>query len=220
LLEGDPAALPLAESPDAAAAAPAPSPAATPITSGSEPPDAGASAQSTADASSSEHALSLLAIEAGVQSAAGPMLGARGLFELWPDVYLGTALHIGLSSQTETLAGGGEVNGRGGALRLFGAWGQGLGPVLLYVGPGLSLGLTHGAGDGLDGDEAGYRATWAAGLDAGALWAIGSGWAVGAVAALDVNIPNLGGRFYVGGEEVLEPETLQGWFGVSAGHDF
>jgi hypothetical protein len=219
LLEGDPAAAPLAANPDATAAAPAPAPTPAPV-SAAAPPDGGVSTQKVSDAASSEPTRSRLALEAGVQSDVGPMLGGRGLFELWPDIYLGTALHLALSSQREELEGGGEVEGRGGAMRVFGAYGLGIGPVLVYAGPGLSLRLTHGAGDGLEGDDAGYRATWAAGLDLGALWAVGSGWAVGAVAALDVSIPELGGRFYVGEREVLEPETLQGWFGVSAGHEF
>lgn len=214
LLAGEPEAMgaaePLAE-PDATPAAPAASAAA--------PPDGGVSAAGPSNASA-ERTRALVALEAGVQSAAGPMLGVRGLLALAPDIMVGAALHVALSSQTEPLEGGGEVSGRGGALRVFGAWGVELGGVLAYAGPGISARLTRGTGDGLGVDEAGYRATWAAGLDAGALWIAGSGWAFGAVAAVDVSIPELGGRFYVGPGEVLEPEALQVWFGVAAGHEF
>jgi hypothetical protein len=207
--------------PDATAApASVPPPVASPAESTSAPRDAGASVSNSSSAAVPEDTLALVAIEAGMQSAAGPMLGVRGLFELGPGIHLGTALHVALSSQTERLAGGGEVSGRGGAGRVFGAWGTELGPVLVYAGPGLSLRLTRGAGDGLDDDEAGLRVTWAAGLDAGVLWDAGGGWTLGAVGDLDVSIPKLGGRFYVGEEEVLEPETLQGWFGVAAGYGF
>lgn len=184
--------------------------------------DAGATAPARVAPADSAPTRALLAGELGVQSAAGPMLGARALVELWPHLYAGTALHVALTAQSETLDGGGEVSGRSADWRLFGAWGGELGPVLLYAGPGFSFRLTRGEGEGLEDGQAGYRGTWAVGLDAGALWMPGDGWMIGAVADLDLSITNLGGRFDVQGQsdEVLKPETLQGWFGVAAGYGF
>jgi len=208
----------LADEPGAAEASPpqlAPAPPA-------DAADAGAAAPARVAPADSAPTRALLAAELGVQSAAGPMLGARALVELWPHLYAGTALHVALTAQRETLDGGGEVSGRCAAFRLFGAWGGELGPVLLYAGPGFSFRLTRGEGEGLDDGQSGYRGTWAVGLDAGALWMPGGGWMLGAVADLDLSITNLGGRFDVQGQsdEVLKPETLQGWFGVAAGYGF
>ena len=44
------------------------------------------------------------------------------------------------------------------------------------------------------------------------------GWSFGAAAALDITV--LSGRFDIDGEEVLAPDRVRGWFGMSVGHAF
>jgi hypothetical protein len=189
-------------------------PAASPPDTGITPTDAAAVERGRPER------LALVSLELGVRSASGPQLGVRALFELWPELYAGGAVHIGLSTRSEALDGGGEVSSRSAIGRIFAAWGKRLGPFRTYVGPALSLGLARGTGSGLDDAGVGYRATWAAGLDAGAVWVGSGGWSLGVSAALDAAFAELGGRFYVDDQEVLEPEPLQAWFGVAAGRDF
>jgi hypothetical protein len=171
---------------------------------------------SAAAAASGSRRLALAAFELGFRSPDMPSLGARAMLELWPQVYLGTALHVGLRSKTENLSDNGEVSSRDASWRLNAGWGPRLGPARTYVGPAVCLGIARGSGDGLPQRNSGYRATWTLGLEAGAQWVTDDGWSFGAAAALDISV--LSGRFYVDGHEVLAPEPVRGWFGMSLGH--
>jgi hypothetical protein len=184
-----------------------------------QPSDAGPRRDaSEAPAASGSRRLALAAFELGFRSPDMPALGARAMLELWPQVYLGTALHVGLRSKTENLSDSGEVSSRDASWRLNAGWGPRLGPVRTYVGPGVCLGIARGSGDGLPQRNSGYRATWTLGLDAGAQWVTDDGWSFGAAAALDISV--LSGRFYIDGQEVLAQEPVRGWFGMSLGHAF
>jgi hypothetical protein len=164
--------------------------------------------------------LALVAFELGFRNPAQPALGARVMTEPWPSLYLGAALHVGLMSESEEPAGGGEVSSRDATLRAYLAWGPKLGPVHTYIGPGFRFGISRGSGRGLPQRDVGYRAMSGAGLDAGAIWVTSDGWSFGASAALDVSFPELSGRFYIDGQEVLEPKPLRGWIGMAVGYAF
>jgi hypothetical protein len=164
--------------------------------------------------------LRLLALELAWGSPSAAALGARALFETWPDAYVGAALHVGLRSDTEELGAGGEVSSREATLRAYAGWGPELGSVRTYVGPGLCLDVARGKRTDLASSTAHYRAIWAAGLDAGAVWVTDEGWSFGTAAALDISFAKLGGRFYAEGREVLEPKTVRAWLGMSVGYAF
>jgi hypothetical protein len=181
--------------------------------------DAGPSHEASATtASGRSDRLALAAFELAFRSPDMPALGVRGMLEPWPQIYVGTALHVGLRAETEGLSGDGEVSSRDASWRIHAGWGPQLGPVRTYVGPGASLVIARGTGDGLPQRGSGYRATWAAGLDAGAQWVTPEGWSFGAAAALDITV--LSGRFDIDGEEVLPPDPVRAWFGLSVGHAF
>jgi hypothetical protein len=183
------------------------------------PSDAGPSHEaSVATGPSRSGGMALAAFELAFRSPDMPALGVRGMLEPWPQVYLGTALHVGLRSETEGLSGDGGVSSRDASWRIHAGWGPRLGPVRTYLGPGVCLGVARGSGDGLPQRSSGYRATWAAGLDAGAQWVTAEGWSFGASVALDISV--LSGRFQVDGDEVLVPDRVRGWFGMSVGHAF
>lgn len=210
--------------PAPAAAAPLPADAReaspAPLPSAALPSDAGPSheAASPATAPSRSERLGLAAFELAFRSPNMPALGVRGMLEPWPRVYLGTALHVGLRTETEGLTGDGEVSSRDVSWRIHAGWGPQLGPVHTYVGPGVCLDIARGSSEGLAQRASGYRATWAAGLDAGAQWVTAEGWSFGAAAALDVSV--LSGRFQIDGEEVLVPNRVRTWLGMSVGHAF
>jgi hypothetical protein len=164
--------------------------------------------------------LRMVALELAWGSPAAAALGVRALLEAWPRVYVGGALHVGLLSESEALDGGGEVSSREATLRAYAGWGPALGKLRTHIGPGLCLDLARGERTDLASGTARYRAIWAAGLDAGAVWVTDGGWAYGAAAALDISFAELGGRFYAEGREVLEPKTVRAWLGVSVGHAF
>lgn len=172
----------------------------------------------SAAASAASDRLALGAFEVAFRSPNQPALGMRGMLELWPDWYAGTALHVALRAQTEGLTGGGKVSSQEASWRVDAGWGPRLGPVHTYFGPAICLGLALGSGDDLPQRESGLRATWAVGLDAGAVWVTDDGWSLGASAAVDVSV--LSGRFQIDGEEVLAPERLRAWLGMSVGHAF
>jgi hypothetical protein len=162
----------------------------------------------------------LFALELGWRSPSTPELGAVVLFQAWPHLYLGSALHVGLLSNDEDLAGGGTVSSREASVRGYLAWGTQLGRIRAYAGPGVSLGIERGASRQLANTQIGVRASWAAGLNAGALWLTVDGWSFGASAALEVAIAKLGGRFYIDEREVLEPNSVRAWLGMAVGHEF
>jgi hypothetical protein len=164
--------------------------------------------------------LRLAAFELAWGSPSAAALGVRALLEAWPQVYVGGALHVALLSETEDLAAGGEVSSREATLRAYVGWDPRLGSVRAYVGPGVCLDVARGERTDLANGTARYRAIWAAGLDAGALWVTDEGWSIGAAAALDVSFAELGGRFYADGREVLEPKTVRAWLGMSVGYAF
>jgi hypothetical protein len=211
------ASLPPAEAPLASAAREGSS---SPVASTALPSDAGPTREVGSEdaALAGSEPLVLAAFELGLRSPDLPAIGVRAMLEPWPTVYVGTALHVGLRAQTEGLRGEGEVSSRDVSWRIHAGLGPQLGPVRTYVGPGVSLGISRGSGDGLPQRSSGYRATWAVGVEAGAQWVIDDGWSIGASAALDVSI--LSGRFYIDGQEVLAPERLRGWLGMSVGHAF
>jgi hypothetical protein len=227
LLAGEPEE----ESPPEALPAPSPPPAA------STPPSASASAPAQTTASglgptsspdlpriaggaAAPDRLRLLAFEVAFRNPVQPALGVRAMTEPWPSIYIGTALHVGLGSDSEVLQGGGEVSSRDATLRVYVGWGPELGPVRTYIGPGFRFSLSRGSGRGLESLDVGYRASGAAGLDAGAIWVMADGWSFGVAAALDVSFAELGGRFYIDQEEVLAPKPLRGWVGMALGYDF
>ena len=193
----------------------APSPAREPSPAAMPSPDVASSAGPSSSTAGSDQ-LTVGAFELGMWSPDRPALGVRGVLELWPDWYVGTALHIEVRSRAETLRGGGEASSRDASWRLNFGWGPSLGPVRTYIGPGVCLGIASGSGDGLPQQDSGLRALWATGLDAGALWVTEDGWSVGVAAALDISV--LSGRFYIDGREVLAPEPVRGWLGISMGH--
>jgi hypothetical protein len=164
--------------------------------------------------------LSLVAFELAFRNPVQPAVGARVMTEPWSTLYLGAALHIGLMSDSEDVAGGGEVSSRDATLRAYIAWGPRLGPVRTYIGPGFRFGISRGSGHDLPTRDVGYRASGAAGLDAGAIWVTNEGWSFGASAALDISFAELSGRFTIDGEEVLALDPLRGWVGMAVGHDF
>lgn len=217
------AALPAASAPPPPAEAPLPraahEPSPAPSSGDTLPSDAGPSHEASSEAAPNESdGLALAAFELAFRSPDMPALGVRGMLEPWPQIYVGTALHVGLRSETEGLAEDGQVSSRDATWRIHAGWGPQLGPVRTYVGPGVCLGIARGSGDGLPQRSSGYRATWAAGLDAGAQWVTTEGWAFGAAAALDITV--LSGRFDIDREEVLAPDRVQGWLGMSVGHAF
>lgn len=187
----------------------------TPVT-----PADSAPSEPVADRDRTVESLRLVAVELALRGPAEPALGARAMFELWPRIHVGTALHVGLLADSEDLAGGGEVTSRDVTGRAYAAWGPRLGPLHTYVGPGFRLALARGSGNGLVQSDVGIRATWSAGLDAGAIWVMSDGWSLAASAALDISPAKSGGRFVVEGQEVLAPERLQVWLGVAVGHAF
>jgi hypothetical protein len=217
---------PATAAPAVASPPPSPAPGATPpavretapASSDTLPSDAGPSHEANAPAASGSDGLSLAAFELGFRSPDMPALGVRAMLEPWPQVYLGTAVHVGLRSKTENLADDGEVSSRDASWRVNAGWGPRLGPVRTYVGPGVCLSVARGSGDGLPQHNSGYRATWALGVDAGAQWVTDDGWSFGAAATLDISV--LSGRFYIDGQEVLAQEPVRGWFGMSVGHAF
>jgi hypothetical protein len=164
--------------------------------------------------------LRLIAFELAFRNPVLPALGVRGILEPWPSIYLGTALHVGLKSDTEDLQGGGEVASRDVMLRAYAGWGAQLGPVRTYIGPGLRVGLSRGAGRALAQNRAGVRLISAFGLDAGAIWVTDDGWTFGASAALDISFSELSGRFMIEGQEVLALEPVRGWLGMVVGYAF
>ena len=201
-------------------AAPEPLPAAG---SSAEPPeqDSAASVAASAFVEMQEPAQRLqeIALDLAFHGVERPALGARASFELWPRVYAGTALHLSLIADRETLPEGGAVTGRDAVWRAYAGWGPDLGTARSYLGPGLRLNLTRGAGRGLAREEAGVRVSWGLGLDAGVLWALRGAWLLHVSGALDWSRPSWGGRFYVAGNEVLESETLRVWLGIGVGYD-
>jgi hypothetical protein len=164
--------------------------------------------------------LQLLAFEAAFRSTPQPALGARVMFELWPNTYVGTALHVGLTSDSENLTDAGRVSSRDATWRAYAGWGPRIGPVRTYIGPGFCVGLSRGSGQGLAQANSGLRALSAAGLDLGAVWVTDERWSFSASGALDMVLTGLSGGFYVDTEEVLVPDPLSAWFGVAVGYDF
>jgi hypothetical protein len=164
--------------------------------------------------------LRLVGFELAFKNPLQPALGVRGLIEPWRSLYVGAALHVGLTSDSEDLAGGGKATSRDGMLRAYAAWGPQLGPVHTYIGPGLRIGFSRGAGRALAQNEVGVRLICALGLDAGAVWVTDDGWSFGASAALDVSFSELSGRFMIEGQEVLALAPVSGWLGVVMGHAF
>jgi hypothetical protein len=69
-------------------------------------------------------------------------------------------------------------------------------------------------------DDAGYRAVWAVGIEAGVLWQVSARTAFTLAGTLDASLTDLGGEFNVYGEEVLKPEPVSGWLGVGVGFGF
>ena len=110
------------------------------------------------------------------------------------------------------------MSSRGGSWRIGAGWGPTLGAVRTYIGPSISLGLEHGASNGLEEDQSGTRGSLATGVDTGALWVTDDGWALGASAALYAFV--LGGRFVIDQQDVLKPDPVRAWFGMSVGHVF
>ena len=211
------------EAPEGGAAAVAVAPSSSLVPLPSTPPVTpadSAPSEAVAERDRAIESLSLVAVEDAHPCPAGPALGARAMFELWPRIHVGTALHVALLADSEDLAGGGEATSRDVTWRAYAAWGPRLGPLHTYVGPGFRLALARGSGTGLAQSDAGLRATWSAGLDAGAIWVMSDGWSLAASAALDISPAKSGGRFVVEGQEVLAPERLQTWLGVAVGHAF
>lgn len=168
--------------------------------------------------SSPQARLRLLAFELALRSPDLPAFGLRVTLEPWPDVYLATGVHVGFRSEAEELPDGGVVSSRGGSWRIGAGWGPTLGAVRTYIGPSISLGLEHGASNGLEEDQSGTRGSLATGVDTGALWVTDDGWALGASAALYAFV--LGGRFVIDQQDVLKPDPVRAWFGMSVGHVF
>jgi hypothetical protein len=164
--------------------------------------------------------LQLLAFEAAFRSPGQPALGGRAMFELWPNTYVGTALHVGLTSDSQSLTDAGRVSSRDAMWRVYAGWGPRIGPVRTYIGPGLCVGVSRGSGEGLAEANSGLRALSAAGLDLGAVWVTDDRWSFSASGALDLMLAGLSGGFYVDREEVLVPDTLSAWFGMAVGYDF
>jgi hypothetical protein len=206
--------LPEARPLEVPAAAPDSSPAVSPQPLSMAPPRLAASSAPAAPARLDE-----LALDLAFRRLERPALGVRATFELWPRVYVGTALHLSLIADRETLPDGGEVASRDVVWRAYAAWGPTFGALRTYLGPGVRTSVAHGAGRGLAREAAGYRASWALGVDVGAIWSMDDAWTFHVSGALDVGLSKLGGRFYVAGNEVLEPAPLQGWLGVGAGYD-
>ena len=206
---GSPALAPTPTEPPGAPSVPDPTAAAPGADAPGSPP------KNTAGESSG-----LVGLDLAFRSPSRPSLGVRASFEPWSHVYAGAALHVGLVSDTEELADGAEVTARGASLRAYLGWKLELDRVRAYVGPGLRFGVDRGRSEGLESTDVRYRATWGAGIDAGAFWLSPGGWCAGLSAALDVTPSSLGGEFYVAGREVLEPDTVSGWLGVLVGHVF
>jgi hypothetical protein len=213
---------PPAPEPSAAPVAPESAAASTPA-SDSPPvtPTDSAPSEPSSQRGPTTRPLGLVAVELAIRGAGEPALGARAMLELGPQIYVGTALHVGLLADSEDLAGGvGEVTSRDVTWRAYAAWGPQFGSLHTYIGPGFRFALARGSSSGLTGTDVGIRATWAAGLDAGAIWSMSDGWTLAASAALDFYVEKPGGRFVVEGREVLTPEPLQAWLGVAVGHAF
>lgn len=201
-------------SPPPLTGAPFPSPA----LAGPESDRAGAPDGARAESVGSGRAL--VGLELAFAAPAQAALGLRALFEPWPQLFVGSGVHVGLLPEREALIDGGEVTSRQLTWRGYVGWGPELGRVRLHVGPGIRLGIERGTGRELARGGSGYRALWAVGLDGGAWWVSDGGWSVAASLALDVALPELGGRFYIDGQEVLEPAALRGWLGLAVGRAF
>lgn len=227
LLAGEPAPeAPAALAPEASPALAGPSPAPSPAPPATAPssngldsaPDGGRNDTGRHEAGPGR--LQLLAFEAAFRSPGQPALGGRAMLELWPDIYVGTALHIGLTPERETLTDAGRVTSRDVTWRAYAGWGPRLGPVRTYIGPGFRFGLSRGSGQGLAQANSGIRALSAAGLDIGAVWVTDEHWSLSASGALDITLAGLSGGFYVDREEVLAPDPLSAWFGMAVGYAF
>lgn len=164
--------------------------------------------------------LRLLAVEAAFRSPAQPAIGPRAMWELWPDIYLGTALHLGLTTTSQSLEGSGRVSSRDLMWRAYAGWGPRLGPVHTYIGPGIRFGLSRGSGQGLSQSNSGIRALSAAGLDFGAIWVTEDRWSFSASGALDLLLAGQSGKFFIELEEVLKPDPFSAWFGMAVGYAF
>lgn len=164
--------------------------------------------------------LSFLGAELGASPSRGPTVGARALFELWPRLYAGVAVLLPVLAEEEQLREGGEVSARGLDARAHFGWGPRWGPLRTYVGPGVRLTVQQGEGEGFPRDEAGYRAVWAAGIEAGVLWQLSHRAAFTFAGTLDASLSPLGGEFNVEGTEVLKPEPVSGWLGMGVGLGF
>jgi hypothetical protein len=160
-----------------------------------------------------------LALELAFRRPQRPALGLRATFELWPHSYAGTALHLSLIADRETLADGAEVTSRDAVWRAYAAWGPTFGALRTYLGPGMCASVAQGAGRGFTRDAAGLRLSWALGLNIGAIWSMQDAWTLHASGALDWTLSDWGGKFDVAGQEVLEPAPLRAWLGIGAGYD-
>ena len=146
-----------------------------------------------------------------------PALGGRALLGLWPHGLAGVALHVGLTQDHETVAGG-EAASRELVTRGFLAWAPRSGRLRPYVGPGLRLSVARGTGRGLPTSESGVVLRPSFGLDTGVVWRSTGRWALSASAALDVMVPRMGGWFSVENDEVLAPAPVRIWLGVGVGY--
>lgn len=164
--------------------------------------------------------LGFLGAELGASLARGPTVGGHALLELWPRLYAGGALLLPLLEEKERLPEGGEVSARGLEARVHLGWGPRWGPLRTYLGPGVRLKVQRGKGDGLPRDEAGYRAVWAAGIEAGVLWQLSARATFTFAGTLDAPLTALGGEFNVDDTEVLKPEPLSAWLGIGVGFGF
>lgn len=160
-----------------------------------------------------------LALELAFRGLQRPTLGVRATLELLPQLYAGTALHLSLIQERETLLEGGEVKSRDAVWRAYVGWAWALEALRVYLGPGLRVGFERATGSGLEQGYTGLRASWYAGADAGAIWTVRNDWTLHVSGALDVQLPGAGGRFYVDDGEVLKPSSLRGWLGVGVGYD-
>jgi hypothetical protein len=135
-------------------------------------------------------------------------LDVRATFRQRWTVAMGLVLQPASDSQAVSSTGG-RAEMRSLPLRASLRRGKAAGAVTFEIGPELMLVGEHAATSGLAGDGFGYRLVGAAGVVAGARWALSPAWTVVIEAAGDVTL--FGPAFVVtGAGEVLAPSRVQG----------
>lgn len=141
-------------------------------------------------------------------SAAQPWLGLRVALQLGSHLELGAGLRLGLTPLEERDPRGASIEARAVGSRVSGAWTLVLPPGVLRLGPTASVSLERATTHGLTSPTDRTRALWAAGVEAGFRVPVSRKFFFEASSSLDVLMPGVSGKFFIGDREVLAPRSL------------